>query len=66
MKWTSLRGFFSPFPVACLRSKTAASRDRARKTGKNEGGRCMIKRMENQEARGLGKNLDLEIQQIWV
>lgn len=45
--------------MACLRSTTATGKDHTWETGKNEGGRCVIKRMENQEAQGLGEKLDL-------
>lgn len=59
-KWSAPERPLSPFPVACLRSTTAIlGKDHTWETGKNEGGRCVIKRMENQEAQGLGEKLDL-------
>lgn len=63
IKRTGLTLFFSPFPVAFLRSKITTSGKGARKRGQNKGDRCLMKRMGNLEApgeeAGLGNPADL-------
>lgn len=59
MHWPETRIFFSPLPEASLRNKIATSREDVKKGGKNKDDRCLIKKMENQEALRLGNPADL-------